>query len=207
VKKCVIFCAGEFKDLVELIGSEDIVIAADGGLQHIAQTALVPNVILGDFDSLGYVPEGAEVYPVEKDDTDCMLAIKKGLQLGCDTFLIYGGMDGKRTDHTMANFQALHYLANRGCRAYLIGRREIATVIQNSQLVFPPYFTSHLSVFCLGPDATGVNIKGLRYELENGTLSAGFPLGVSNAFIQKKATVSVENGTLLLMWKQVNGIL
>jgi len=80
-------------------------------------------------------------------------------------------------------------------------------VIQNSQLVFPPYFTSHLSVFCLGPDATGVNIKGLRYELENGTLSAGFPLGVSNAFIQKKATVSVENGTLLLMWKQVNGIL
>lgn len=207
MKKCVIFCAGEFKDLVELIGSEDIVIAADGGLQHLQQTSLVPNVILGDFDSLGYVPKGAEVYPIEKDDTDCMLAIKKGLALGCDTFLIYGGMDGKRTDHTIANFQALHYLANRGCRGWLIGRREIATVIQNSQLVFPPYFIAHLSVFCMGPDARGVNIRGTRYELENGTLSAGFPLGVSNEFIQKKATVSVESGTLLLIWKYANGIL
>ena len=205
--RCLIFCAGEMDDRRVEILPGDLVIAADGGLEHARRLGIKPDIVLGDFDSLGYVPEGAEVYPVEKDDTDCMLAIKKGLQLGCDTFLIYGGMDGKRTDHTMANFQALHYLANRGCRAYLIGRREIATVIQNSQLVFPPYFTSHLSVFCLGPDATGVNIKGLRYELENGTLSAGFPLGVSNAFIQKKATVSVENGTLLLMWKQVNGIL
>lgn len=207
MKKCVIFCAGEFKDLVELVGCDDIVIAADGGLLHLEKTGLVPNVILGDFDSLGYVPDGAEVFPVEKDDTDCMLAIKKGLSMGCDTFLIYGGMDGKRTDHTVANFQALQYLADRGCRGFLMGRREIATVIKNNQIIFPPYFVGHLSVFCMGPDAEGVNIRGTKYEMENGTLTAGFPLSVSNHFIQKKATVSVQNGSLLLIWKQGNGIL
>ena len=206
MKRCIIFCAGEFKDLVELVLDGDVVIAADGGLRYVEAAGLVPDVILGDFDSLGYVPEGAQVHPVEKDDTDCMLAIKKGLELGCDTFVIYGGMDGKRTDHTMANFQALHYLADRGCRGWLLGRREIATVIQNGSVMFPPYFYGHLSVFCLGKDAKGVSIRGMHYEMENGTLSAGFPLGVSNHFIQKKATVSVEDGTLLLFWKQSNGI-
>jgi thiamine pyrophosphokinase len=205
MKKCIIFCAGEFTELIGTIGADDIVIAADGGLAHLENLPIVPDVILGDFDSLGYVPEGAEVYPVEKDDTDSMLAIKKGLQMGCDTFYIYGALEGKRIDHTMANFQALQYLSQRGCRAYLIGRRQIATAITNTSLELPPYFIDYLSVFCMGADATGVTIRGAQYELENATLTSGFPLGVSNRFIQKKVTVSVENGTLLLIWRRTNG--
>ena len=59
----------------------------------------------------------------------------------------------------------------------------------------------------MGKDATGVTIRGAQYELENATLSSGFPLGVSNRFIQKKTTVSVENGTLLLIWRRTNGTL
>ena len=207
MKKCYIFCAGEFTELAHIIGAEDVIIAADGGLCHLENLPLVPDVIMGDFDSLGYVPEGAEVYPVEKDDTDSMLAIKKGLQLGCDTFYLYGALEGKRVDHTMANFQALQYLSERGCRAYLVGRRQIATAVTNGSLVMPPYFIDYLSVFCMGKDATGVTIRGAQYELENATLSSGFPLGVSNRFIQKKTTVSVENGTLLLIWRRTNGTL
>lgn len=207
MKKCVIFCAGEFKEPIELIEDRDILIAADGGLVHVEALGLVPNVILGDFDSLGYIPEGAEVHPVEKDDTDCMLAIKKGLELGCDTFVIYGGLDGKFVDHTMANYQALAYLAQKGCRGWLVGRRQIATVIENSSVTFPAYCVGNLSVFCLGADAEGVNIRGMHYEMENGKLTAGMPLGVSNRFIQKKATVAVDKGMLLLIWKQNNGLL
>ena len=78
MKKCVIFCAGGFEGLVQPIENTDFVIAADGGLRHAQALGLTPNLILGDFDSLGYVPQGAEVFPVEKDDTDAMLAIKKG---------------------------------------------------------------------------------------------------------------------------------
>ena len=144
---------------------------------------------------------------VEKDDTDCMLAIKKGLELGCDTFVIYGGLDGKFVDHTMANYQALAYLAQQGCRGWLVGRRQIATVIENSSVTFPAYCVGNLSVFCLGADAEGVNIRGMHYEMENGKLTAGMPLGVSNQFIQKKATVAVDKGMLLLIWKQNNGLL
>ena len=202
MKTCVIFCAGEFAALAEPIAPDSLVIAADGGLQHLQKLGIRPDVILGDFDSLGYVPQGALVYPVEKDDTDCMLAIKKGLALDFHRFVIYGGMDGKRTDHTVANFQALHYLAERGAQGFLVGCRENATVIRNDRITFSSEQTGYLSVFCLGGDATGVQIRGLQYPLENGTLSAGFPLGVSNHFVGQEAMVSVENGALLLIWKQ-----
>ena len=207
MKTCVIFCAGEFKELCRPVGADELVIAADGGLAHLEEIGLRPDVILGDFDSLGYVPEGAQVYPVKKDDTDSMLAIKKGLELGCDRFYLYGALDGKRVDHTMANFQALQYLAERGVRGWLIGNRQIVTAIHNDKVMFPPFCIQYLSVFCLGKDAKGVSIRGMEYEMEDQTLTSGFPLGVSNRFVQKKATVEVKDGTLLLIWHRKNGIL
>ena len=205
MKNCIIFCAGGFTELTQPVGPEDLVIAADGGLIHLQQLALEPNIILGDFDSLGYVPTGAQVHPVEKDDTDSMLAIKEALALGCDTFYIYGALDGARVDHTMANFQALQYLSERGARGCLVGCRQIATAITRDSIVFPADFAGYLSVFCLGADATGVTIRGPQYELENATLTSGFPLGVSNQFAGREAAVSVEEGTLLLIWDRANG--
>jgi thiamine pyrophosphokinase len=144
---------------------------------------------------------------VEKDDTDSMLAIKKGLEAGCDHFYIYGAMDGKWVDHTMANFQALQYLADRGVKGWLIGNRQIARVIRNDKITFPPFCYQELSVFCVGGDARGVSIRGMKYEMEDGVLTAGFPLAARNQFIQKKATVEVKDGSLLLIWRRKNGIL
>ena len=78
MKTCVIFCAGEFDTLAAPVG-DGLVIAADGGYRHCVHLDIHPDVILGDFDSLGYAPEGAQVFPVEKDDTDSMLAVRRGL--------------------------------------------------------------------------------------------------------------------------------
>ena len=69
---CVIFCAAEFDALARPLAEDDFVIAADGGLRHTEKLGIVPQEILGDFDSLGYTPTGANVFPVEKDDTDAM---------------------------------------------------------------------------------------------------------------------------------------
>ena len=118
---CVIFCAAEFDALARPLKEGDYLLAADGGLAHLQKLGLKPDGIIGDFDSLGYFPEGAEVFPVEKDDTDAMLAARKGLELGFRDFLFYGSLDGPRLDHTVANFQTLQYLADRGAAAYLIG--------------------------------------------------------------------------------------
>lgn len=206
MKTCVIFCAAEFDELAAPVGAEDCVIAADGGLQHARKLGIAPDVILGDFDSLGYAPEGANVFPVEKDDTDAMLAVRRGLALGYREFLLYGSLDGPRLDHTVANFQTLQFLCDHGAFGCLVGLRTMAAVVKNGSLSFPAGCDGTVSVFCMGADACGVALKGLHYPLENATLTAGFPLGVSNHFTGDAAEISVEKGSLLVIWERKNGI-
>ncbi len=203
---CVIFCAGGFDGLIEPVREDDFILAADGGFSHLEKLGLTPDGILGDFDSLGYVPEGAKLFPVEKDDTDSMLAVRQGLKLGYRRFVLYGSLDGPRLDHTVANFQTLQYLADRDARGYLVGDHYIATVVKNGTVRFSADAKGILSVFCMGADAVGVTLTGLKYTLEKGTLTAGFPLGVSNHFIGQDATVTVESGSLLLLYDRQNGL-
>ena len=198
--KCVIFCAAEFDSLAQPLTAEDYVIAADGGLRHTDRLGITPDAVLGDFDSLGFTPEGANVFPVEKDDTDSMLAVRQGLSLGCREFLLYGSLDGPRLDHTVANFQTLQFLADHGAVGYLVGNTTMATVVKNGSIIFPAGLSGMISVFCMGKDAEGVTERGLFYGLESGILTSGFPLGVSNHFTGEKAEISVENGSLLVLW-------
>ena len=197
---CYIFGAGEMTPLRSRPQDGDYVIAADGGWNACRNAGIVPDLLLGDFDSLDAVPDFAHVerVPVEKDDTDMMLAIKRGLALGHRAFHLYGGMGGRRTDHTIANLQALSYLARSGAQGWLYGDGEVYTAIRNGGIVLPAKERGILSVFCLGADAQGVTIRGAQYELENAALTADFPLGVSNHFVGKEIEVSVGSGTLLL---------
>ena len=203
---CILFCAAEFDRLLMPITENDYTIAADGGLSHTEKLGIRPDAVLGDFDSLGRVPAEANVFPVEKDDTDTMLAIRHGLTLGHTEFLLYGCLDGPRLDHTIANFQALQYLADQGAQGYIIGRDYIITVVKNGTLTFPAGAEGILSLFCMGADATGVTLTGLKYPLTDGTLTSGFPLGVSNHFTGQTATVTVKNGSLLCLWDRENGL-
>ena len=205
MKKCIIFCAAEFDRLAAPMEQGDLVIAADGGVHHTEKLNITPDIILGDFDSLGFTPVGANVFPVEKDDTDAMLAVREGLNRGCREFYLYGSLDGPRLDHTIANFQTLQFLADRDATGYLIGNDYMVTVVKNGSIRFPAGCSGTISVFCMGPDAAGVTLKGLHYPLEDGTLTAGFPLGVSNHFTGAAAEVSVKKGSLLVMWDRKNG--
>lgn len=205
MKRCVIFCAAQFDTLIDPIGEEDYVIAADGGFRHTEGLGLQPDAILGDFDSLGYTPEGANVFPVEKDDTDAMLAVRHGLSLGFREFLIYGGLEGSRLDHTFANVQTLQFLAEHGACGYLIGRDYILTVVKDGSVRFPAGVEGTISVFCVGADAQGVTERGLYYPLEDAALTSSFPLGASNHFTAAEAEISVEKGSLLLVWDRKNG--
>ena len=206
MKRCVIFCAAGFDGLLEPLGAEDLVIAADGGLAHLQSLGVQPGAILGDFDSLGYVPQDSRVFPVEKDDTDMMLAIRLGLSRGYREFLLYGAVDGPRLDHTIANLQSLSFLTEHGAWGWLIGKDYIATCVKNGTLRFSETAEGIVSVFCQGRDAQGVTIEGLHYPLEQGALTAHFPLGVSNHFIGEAARVQVEDGTLLVLWDRSNGL-
>ena len=204
--RCVIFGAADFDRLLVPLAQEDYLIAADGGIRHLEKIGRKADKVLGDFDSLGYIPDGAAVFPVEKDDTDIMLALREGLEQGHREFLIYGGLDGKRLDHTMANFQALHFLRSQGARGYLIGRDYLVTAISGETISFPAAATGIISLFCMGKQATGVEIEGLQYEMKKGTLQPDMPLGVSNHFVGKPSKITVADGALLLIWDIQNGL-
>ena len=205
MKNCVIFCAGEF-DRLEMPLGDAFVIAADGGYAHTQKLGIQPDLVLGDFDSLGYVPAGARMHPVEKDDTDAMLAIRAGLDAGCTDFVIYGALDGPRLDHTIANLQSLLFLAEHGARGTLVGLHSIITAVQNEAIVFPEDAAGTISLFCMGQPARGVSIRGLKYGLEDGTLSPAYPLGVSNQFLGKESRVTVKDGCVLVLIDRGNGV-
>lgn len=180
-----------------------LVIAADGGLSHLEAQGITPDLVVGDFDSLGRVPAGENisVHPVEKDDTDTMLAVKLGLERGCRSFVLYGGLGG-RMDHTYANFQTIGYLAEQGARGCLVGDGWVCCAVKNGAITFPSGLSGTISVFCPNGSARGVDIRGLYYCLTDGELNSGFPLGVSNHFTGEAASVSVREGSLLLMWEE-----
>ena len=175
-----------------------VVIAADAGYEICLKEGLQPDLLLGDFDSMEAPADFPHILraPVEKDDTDTMLAIKTGLARGYQAFLLYGCLGG-RLDHTYANLQALLYLARHGAAGFLLGGGTAASVVENGELSFPAGRTGILSVFCPNGEARGVTLRGLRYPLRDAVLTSAFPLGVSN-HIRDTARITAQ-GTLLVM--------
>jgi thiamine pyrophosphokinase len=140
--------------------------------------------------------------PVEKDDTDTMLAVKTALEQGCDEIYLYGGTGGKRLDHTLANLQTLWFIRRKGARGYLYDDDFVWTVVENESFTVKKTVEWGLfSVFCLGDRAEGVDETGFQYSLEDGVLTADFPLGVSNHIMEPEATVSVRKGALAIGWE------
>ena len=175
-------------------------IAADGGLRHARALGLVPDAFIGDMDSLREedLPEGAILYPSQKDDTDMMLAVKKAMALGVRKVLLLGGLGG-RLDHTYANIQTLAYLLEHGVSGALADENHLVTMLDGGSALLSPDYR-YLSVFAYSGVCEGVTITGAEYPLENAVLAPSFPLGVSNRHAPGgRMKVSVANGTLLLI--------
>jgi len=204
MKRCFIFAAGTFFGLREKPMPGDFVIAADAGYRVCRELDIVPDLLLGDFDSMEQPSDFSNIHrsPVEKDDTDTMLAVKTALEQGCDTVYIYGGTGGKRLDHTLANLQTLLYLRRRGARGWLYDDDFVWTVIENETLVIGQAVEWGLfSAFCLGDRAEGIDEIGFQYPLADAVLTPEFPLGVSNHILEPTASVSVRKGALAVGWQ------
>ena len=196
---------GDSRLLLQAAERGDFLICADGGLDTARRLGVTPHLILGDFDSLqGEIPDGEDVIrlPVEKDDTDTMLAVKTALEQGCDTVYIYGGTGGKRLDHTLANLQTLLFIRRRGARGYLYDDDFVWTVLENESLTIEKTVEWGLfSAFCLGDRAEGIDEVGFQYPLKDAVLTPEFPLGVSNHILEPAATITVRKGALAVGWQ------
>lgn len=201
MKTCHIVGAGDFFPERFAPAPGELVIAADAGLAHLEALGVTPDLAVGDFDSLGRVPElpNVTVCPVRKDDTDMMIAVRRALELGYRRLLLHGGTGG-RLDHTLANLQTLLFAARQGALAFLLGGDFTAAALRDGTLRFAGG-TGTFSAFCMGPPARGVYERGFLYPLEDASLTADWPLGVSNSFLGGEAEVSVREGALVLLWQ------
>ncbi len=121
MNRCFIYSAGTFYGLREQPRPGDFKIAADAGLLLCRKLGIEPDLIIGDFDSMPQPKDEPCVrVPVEKDDTDTMLALREGLAHGCTEFYFYGATGGRRLDHTLANLQSLAFLRRHGARGYAL---------------------------------------------------------------------------------------
>ena len=194
---CHIIGAGEYSDVTINRKENDCVVVCDGGLRYVEKYAVTPDLIVGDFDSLGYVPDFPNVVklPVKKDVTDVGAAIHIAKEKNFDEYRLYC-CGGGRISHTLANVQNLLPLAKAGKRVYLYDKKEVLTILRNGEMTFSEG-KGVFSVFAIGK-ASGVSVSGALYPLTGAELSEDFPLGVSNEFVGEKTVVSVKDGTIIV---------
>ena len=182
----------------------DFVIAADGGFSHLEKQKIRCDLVVGDFDSSA-CPNLSSVIQLnpQKDDTDTLFAVREGLKRGYTRFRIYGVLGGALS-HTLSALQTLTFLLDHGAKGLLIGKNVCAAAIRNDRLDFRAGCKGFFSVFSFDEISRGVFIEGAKYPLQDYTMTNGFPIGVSNEFIGKPVGISVNNGTLHILF-EANG--
>lgn len=184
----------------------DLLIAADGGYAKIADKTII-DLVVGDFDSLGYCPDAKKVIRLkpEKDETDTDCAAEYAAEHGADEIVFYACLGG-RPDHALANLQLGTRLAKRGKKVRFESTGYTVYFIKDGCLRLSARERGRISVF--SPDVTrGVTIKGLKYEITDKMLTNVFALGVSNEFVGKDAEISAKDGVLIIfVYEEDNNI-
>ena len=204
--RCIIFTGGDPEPFLPE-GTEPkgaLIIAADSGYKNCKELGLEPHLVLGDFDSLGSIPENAEhaVFPKEKDDTDLMLAVREALRRGCDDITILGATGG-RFDHTFANVQTLAFIAENGAEGRILGVNEEIRLLTPGTHRFPKREGRSLSLFAYSREVRGLTLRGVKYTLENGSITNSFPIGISNEIEAESAEVVFTEGMLLVVMSRL----
>lgn len=204
--RTVIFANGEFSppdDLDALLDAADLLIAADGGTRHILALGRMPDLVIGDLDSLPAeeredlesLKVTIKVFPVDKEQTDLELALLAAKEGGADEIVVLAGL-GRRWDHSLANLllAALPDFADTQVN-FLHGAQQLVLIREKAEV--QAEIGSRLSLIPIGGDVRDVRTQGLAFPLDGETLKFGSSRGISNVFSQEKASIDLESGLLL----------
>jgi len=179
------------------------VICADGGARHLYSCSLIPDVIIGDMDSLDsneekyFEERGSRIirHPREKEETDTQLALEYALEMNPEEVCIFGALGG-RIDHTLANISLLVLGAQSGIRTKLVDEWCEVFVVTAS-CVIEGQTGQTVSILPLSSTVTGITLEGFEYPLKDGTMKIGRPYGVCNRLVEDRGVISVASGYLL----------
>lgn len=184
----------------------DIIIAVDKGLETIDYLKLQPQYVLGDFDSVNtkilekYKKQNIKIIKLnpEKDLTDTHSAIDLALKLKSTEITILGAI-GTRLDHTMANIHILKQALDKNIKAKIVNEKNEIELINKEIIIKKDDNYKYVSIIPLTTNVTGITIEGMKYIINDYTLSIGDSLGVSNEQIDKKAKISIKTGILVVI--------
>lgn len=186
--------------LYQLTEEADYIICADGGQMIARSYNILPDVVIGDFDSTS-IDEKFDclyiTYPAEKDITDAEASLNHAVEMGCDDVTCYGGIGG-RLDHMLGNISILSKYSDK-IKLRFMDDRNYLTMITNGSIVLPKSLRYHyFGVVPLDREARGVTISGAKYQLSNVDMKRASTLGISNEVSGDAARVSVKKGSLLI---------
>lgn len=200
------FCENFVKTVIER-ENYSYVIAVDGGAFYTKKIGVLPNLIVGDFDTLDkkvlqeYKEKGIEyaIYPSEKDYTDTHLAVEIALKKKPTKITIVAGT-GSRLDHTLGNIGLLLLALKQGILMEIVDKNNRMYMIDKEwkiqkQLTYGTY----ISLLPYSEVVSGITLTGFRYSMENETLSFGESRGISNELVEKEGKITLKKGVLLII--------
>lgn len=204
--RAVIFANGLLPDPAaarRLLRPGDLVIAADGGAAHARDAGVIPQVVIGDLDSLSpdlqAELEAAGTHLLHhspaKDETDLELALLHAVEQGAREIVVLAALGG-RLDHTLANLLLLALPALAHTEVQIVDRNQTAFLVRE-QATIRGQPGDVVSLIPLGGDARGVTAEGLQWTLHDEVLHFGPARGVSNLLLGREAWVHVREGLLL----------
>ena len=205
MKRCLIVVGGDYAPIGP-VEKDDFVLACDRGYAWCAREGIVPDLILGDFDSYpGALPRELPVlrYPVEKDDTDAMLAVRWAHEQGFDAVRLVCCFGG-RLDHLLSNVQTLEYASALGMEAEAEDDDTLLRILRPGTYRLPYQKNRSLSLLALTETVGGLTVRGAKYEVEGVTLRRPTTLGQSNAFVTD-VELSFRSGVLALVCCRLEG--
>jgi thiamine pyrophosphokinase len=211
-KKIVIVSGGKVEEAFALpiLKSQDreYIIAVDKGMEFLYHHQIMPNYIVGDFDSVDkeigdYYRNETNVpireYNPVKDASDTEIAIRLAMTLGAKELIILGATGG-RIEHLWANVQCLMIPFKAGIDARIMDSQNMIRLIgDETHIRKEDAFGKYFSVFPLGDEVYGLSIKGAKYPLYNHTLSAYNSLCVSNQIVDDEVVIDFHTGVVILM--------
>lgn len=207
MKKVLILVNGEYGNyqFCKSTAGYDTIICADHGMHHARVLKLVPDLIVGDFDSskpedLMFFQEqqvAIETFDSHKDATDTALAVERAVQAGADYITIWGGI-GTRLDHSLANVQMLYKLLGQGIEGELVNPYNRVMLIDKDKRL-QGKAGQLVSLLPFREEAKGVTTENLEYPLQDAVLSFGNSLWISNVMLGEEAWVRIKEGILLVI--------
>lgn len=207
--KVILFAGAEIEDYnfcKKYMENADKIVCCDSGIGHARALNLVPDYILGDFDSckkedLEYYQKlgvAVKTFPAQKDETDMELGLDFAVTLNADDVVIFGGI-GSRFDHTLANAHLLLRLLKKGIRARLVNEKNCVELIDSS-IILEGEKGDLVSTIPLSMEVTGITLEGFQYPLVDHTLTIDDDIvAVSNVMLQKQCKISIKTGYLFVI--------